>query len=354
MANIPHEPKKRTDLYDLIEQQCTADQIRGFLHQWREESKEVHVSGKKEGLVQHLRDAAASKLIPRAEIIDFLRDCEENGDQYIYFFSPVTADARELCRNPDRIAKLLFKDLGKMGFPLFERVPESYIWSDFRKVGAKWTAKIYGHEVGLTLKGEGYEHGEFVKRYEPEEIRTTCLVIWDGSGQLQIRVPRGDYPQAKLDTRMAKVWSMLKPALSVEEFRPWNMRKIMRRMVEERGKNIDIYGPPIFRVRDSAFNPITFGEHVVPEFDQDDEEDEEDEETPEVGEKEAAIDIIMRGNGPCERLAVRWLAIGSEGQLKTDLRTIISSRAEHELIIPASVNSAAVEYVINQLRSFNR
>jgi hypothetical protein len=152
----------KADIYDLINHHCTSRQIGDFLRKFRDAGAEaISISGKKEELIQHLKDAVAERFITQNDMAAFLREAEENGNQHIFFFVPTTTKAKRRCANRAGTAELLFTSgLDTMNFPLFDRLPSNdreYIWSDFREVvnsSPGWIGKIYGVEVELVLKKE--------------------------------------------------------------------------------------------------------------------------------------------------------------------------------------------------------
>jgi hypothetical protein len=68
------------DAYDLLFQLAAAAQIQELLRvHKRETSKEVMVSGKKQELTDHLKNAARDGFIRFEEVIQLLQESEENG-----------------------------------------------------------------------------------------------------------------------------------------------------------------------------------------------------------------------------------------------------------------------------------
>jgi hypothetical protein len=80
---------EKVDIYQLISHHCTSDQIVHFLRHHRQAgATEVQTSGKKEALIQHLKEAVDEKHIYFPAVLEFLRESEENGNQHIFFFFP--------------------------------------------------------------------------------------------------------------------------------------------------------------------------------------------------------------------------------------------------------------------------
>lgn len=336
---------EKRDLFVLIEEKCTADQIAAILQSYKKKEKNVRVSGKKGEIVEHLKDAISEKIIPKSEAIDLLRECEENGDQHIFYFVPKAKKNKELCADGQHTADLLFPTpLDRMGFPLFQDVPDEHIWSDFRVVSTNgrsgWVGKIYGHESALEFESEEEHPNYLIKKFVRNVERTVCLVRWNPPNLLEIRVPRVE-SRAKLDERLKRVWIMIRPALKQEDFSPWDTRKARCTMVKERKDNSKLYHLPTVYLTDPGSGKAIFAAYT------------EDGSQVSAKEREAAIDLLMKGKTDCDRLVVVWCQVGAPGTLISDLRTIVAPRYSNELVIPARVNSQTVDYVTDRLREFD-
>src|SRR5260370_5266404 len=227
------------NLYILIKELATADEIRDLLRRHKEDHpKEILVSGTKDDVVNHLERAVAEGIVKRTEVLDLLQEAEENGDQHIFYFVPKSAAVARRCKNGQEVASLLWGDewKEKMGFPRFTLVPSSHEWADFR-VGLRrkpndWIAKIYGHEVQRRLfKEETLVDDTLVRYYKKVEQRTVSLARWNegnGPSLLEIRVPRCD-SKATLLFRREAICTRLNPALTEDDCLPWCLRKAIRR-----------------------------------------------------------------------------------------------------------------------------
>src|SRR5262245_37551537 len=98
------------DVYQLIFDLATAEQIRDLLRRHRRESsrevqKEIHLTGNKPDLVDDLRRAVAANHIPFPDVLDLLQEAEENGDQHVFYFAPRNRAARDRYRDGVAIAE---------------------------------------------------------------------------------------------------------------------------------------------------------------------------------------------------------------------------------------------------------
>jgi hypothetical protein len=235
------------DVYAAINEAATNDQIKDLLRRHKEGYREVRVSGNKDELIQHLKDAVSGGFIPSVEIARLVQESEENGDQHVFYYLPKDGAVRLRCGDGSTVAKRLWGAGWEklMSFPVFTRPDSACEWADFRVGLAKkphdWLGKLYGHERHLRLIGEKpTDTGGFIRHFEPEDEATVYVVRWSGPDLLEVRLPRCD-SKGTLLFRMNEVWSRLQPALDRDEFVPWNLKPARHRMLKERKERGALY-----------------------------------------------------------------------------------------------------------------
>jgi len=260
---------KEPDIFELIGQLATAEQIKSLLREYKNEFPEdVYVSGSKTEIIRHLRVAVDRGRIPQNDVADLLQEAEENGDQHILYFKPKSNVVAKKCRDGEEIAKSLWGDEWRKmtKFPRYELVPKSFEWADFR-IGLKkkpndWIAKVYGQEVAFRfIRQETLEDGTLAKYYKTTETRAVCLARWNGPDLLEMRVERCE-SKAQLLVRLNSLWTRLKPAIVQDDFIPWDFKAARKKLLEERSANKEIYHTGSIALTDSAsgkaiFHPYT-------------------------------------------------------------------------------------------------
>jgi hypothetical protein len=80
---------RQLDIYELLDQLATADQIQDLLRRHKkasakEISKEILVGGTKPDVLKNLKSAVDHGHLPPADVIQLLQESEENGSQHIF------------------------------------------------------------------------------------------------------------------------------------------------------------------------------------------------------------------------------------------------------------------------------
>ena len=108
------------DIYKLIDDLATAQEVHAVLRPYKEtHPTEIHLSGNKPDLLADLKKGVLGKWIPEIKVYELLRECEENGDQHILYYTPATDVAKRLLSDGEAVAGNLFGNvgLGKSVFP---------------------------------------------------------------------------------------------------------------------------------------------------------------------------------------------------------------------------------------------
>lgn len=336
--------------YERIAKQCNAEQIRDFLRPYKEASeeasKEITVSSRKDDLIAILRRGVAKGFFTLNAVINLLRECEENGQQHVFYFRPKNQAVRRLCRDFDAIMSRIHGDEWEEEYPIFEFRPESYQWVDFRcGLDGKprdWIAKAYGHERYFERIDIAWPTPDRrVETFSAQTVNVVCLARWNDDDLLEIRVDsqRLDSVKAR-EERLGQVWNLLENALSKEDFEPWELGCARSFMAKNRRGHEDFELGDL-RLLDTDGGVATFKTSV---------------ETESVDDLPARTEAVnaLAAVSDCDVLSIHWKIPSNkpDGGLFT-LSTICGGRFTHELIVRARTSSMAIDHVTNKLRQFD-
>jgi hypothetical protein len=337
------------DLYELLDGLVTQKQIHAILSTFKEKHPDqIRLSGTKPELIENLKSNVISGIIPYWTPFKLLQDGEENGDQHIYFYRPLTKKTQELCQD--------FKQLGidlfgadwerKMLFPKLTKKTDSYEVVDFRETeDGGWVLKVYGFQTyDQKIKVEQYPDQTYAVFWKKVEYRTVLVAHWSmerGKGLLEMRISRDSRP-GRLALHLSMLWSKFKTVVRREDFQEWDFRDVCERLLREGENHTDTYFAGCARLTDSLQGGIEYVPYT------------EHEPLHQARIRVDTIASILDDGGRCARLEVRWLASGSSGRLPQDLTCYIGGQRANELLIPANTSPEGVAYVASQLRHFGR
>jgi hypothetical protein len=344
------DPKHLEEALRLVEDLCTADQVRDLLRVHK--TKDVRITAeKKEDLVRrNLREAITSNAVSISEVFDLIRDAEENGNQHIFYYRPETkklAAALAL----ENVARQLWgtrKESTVAGFPNLTLIPDSFSYSDLRVPGSKkpndWLLKIYGQKaiVRATGKVEHRPGGYIWREFVAEPLRIVLSARWNAPDLLEIRIQR-DESRRRIEEWQQVVWRMLSPALTRAQFSEWPVTPCMRRIVLEAHKHEKVYD-----FRDAGVIDET--NEVIGEFQAISDQGNLFQSTL----ARNAVNKFVNDGGELKALAVRWKTSESSNVPSRELRTLLGVKETHEVLIASHCSALDVEYVTDQLRGFSK
>jgi len=339
---------KDKNLYELVDEHCNAEQVRDLLREFKDRSdeskEEIRLTGNKPDLIENLRRAVSLDLVPRDRAVQLLRDSEENGHQHILYYRAKRGMAAAI-RNYESIVEELIGEEWDESYPMFTFIPDKFQWVDFRRdVHGKprdWIFKAYGQES--YFKHTDTKHPSETRRieiFDAEITRATCLVRWNDPDLLEIRIDsRGLRGRGHLVEREAKIWKLLEPALTKEQFAPWDLSPVQTYVALHRndGDGFSIRGDLKLVDREDG---------VIIVKCQTDEESIDD-----LLSRKIAVDGLLADGAAGHGIRVEWSMPPENPQDKTWLlSTKCGANFDHELIIGAKVSASAVDYVTNRLR----
>jgi hypothetical protein len=339
---------KELNPYDLLNEFATAEEIKVRLLKEPKErlKKDVHVSGTKAHLIQQVKQLVAKKELKFDEVMNLIREGEENGDQHIFYFKAV-GNAKAYLRSGSFPEDLWGEDWGSMNFPKIEVNTERLDWSDYRRsLDGKpkdWIAKLYGEEVHETPYKKDTK-GKYIRHwFATEQVRMVCLLRWNDPDLLEVRISRtGSTGKKTMMERLAKIWELVGGVITPNMVTAWDLRPIHRRMIADRETHKTLFRPGSVALRDSKSGKAEFKPYT------------EDDELDDSAECSAAIDTILNESRTgCDAAAIRWLPQEKVTVFEEPFVTYQTGVFPNELVIrKKAVGSAAIDYVTNQLRRF--
>ncbi len=332
-------------LLDLIEQQCTAEQVKALLRT-ASGNKNVKVSAaSKEELVRkNLREALDSHSLDVEKVYDLLREGEENGPQHIlYFRCPHKDVAQQLTLG--HVRSTLLGTSAPIP-PRLEVKRQDYVIADVRSWNDRkpldWAVKIYGHEVREEPTGEVIRESpsRILKVFVEEEYRYILMARWNAPDLLELRVPR-DSSVVRVDNWYKILRQQLRMVIPFDRFSPWSLRGVSKVLFDEQERNKRIYRLGDAQLEDPDHNFVTF-ESFVPDSDL----------FGEGAAKSAAQDLLLH-NSSYKHQRVIWLEQKDE-KFAGEISCMIGLRAENEVIFSRHQTSRGIDYVTAQLRAFSK
>ncbi|MCA9112110.1 MAG: hypothetical protein KDA52_19305 [Planctomycetaceae bacterium] len=336
-----------TDLYELIEIHSTTEQIQNVLRDHKEHSPDIRISGaRKEDVIDNLREAVKTNLIPIEALYELLCESEENGDQHIFFFTPKTKKLGQKYSDPDDVANALWGDQREetQKFPRLGLKPDTHTWADFRrpKVGqyqSGWIGKIYGHEYYRQKRSEKITDNRITVVYDLLERRSVSIARWNEANILELRVPRvGATSRSKIESQLELLWSFLEPAFPQSDFQPLDLTDRFRLMLQEQNENREVYNLSDVHLTDSGSGVARISARSSGEC------------LSDAPERLTAIDTYLSNGGLCRGLSIYWLP-DSASKVFGDkpLRVVAAPQQPNEIIVPSITTRLGIDYVINQL-----
>lgn len=336
--------KYSNDIFSLLDEYCTKEQIHALLKPFGDHDK-VRLTGNKPEMINvHLRNALDAGVFPVDRVYDLIREGEENGHQFIYYYEPATSKVK---LSLDEVGARLFGTnwQAKMKFPRFELKPEEFLYADLRQWDTRrkphdWALKIYGQQLLERQSDEERIDERTVRRtYVLEPHRLVILVRWNNPNVLEIRVPSHAESKKRARQWLDTAWTMIKRVFTPDNFKPWDLCPARANLVSApKEKYAEVFKFSHSRLEDEDHNVVSYS---AAHTDRD---------------LRSSTNVVnsMKGiGGQCKYLRVTWLPTKDEVITK-ELVTSLGSYEVNELLIGRQCTAQEVEYVTNQLRDFGR
>jgi len=341
--------KELDEVLSLVEQLCTAEQVRDLLRTRKgEENVRISAEDKEDLVRRNLRTAVETKAIDIEKVFGLIRDAEENGNQHIFYYraSHKLADALTF----ERVAKQLWGTSWNKtvaDFPSIRLKTDGYKISDFRPFSNRkpkdWVLKVYGQKTVMRPSGKSNAEpdGSEWRQFVPENLRIVLSARWNAPDLLEIRVQRNE-SRKRIEEWHNQVWSMLSSAMTKEQFKEWELNASMRNIALQSEENIEIYDFRDVGVIDDVNEILGSFEAFSDEGNLFKSQLTRD-----------AVNGFLKSGGDLNSLAVRWVARPTSEPLE-EMRTLLGVKKLHEVLIAGHCKAGDLDYVTNQLRAFSK
>lgn len=338
-------------MFRLVDDFCSTEQITNLLRTVRgTEAIKITAPNKQTLIHTNLRTALERGVIPVEKVYDLVREAEENGTQYIFFYRP--AGVMKTLTVPEIGVTLWGRGWEqKMRFPRVDLVENRFIYADLRpflpdRKPLDWVLKIYGHEIVDRATGVIQELGNnrFTREYVREDRRMVILVRWNNPGLLEIRLPRLSESRKQLLEWLKTTWGMVAPALTEGMFVRWDLVRAQTKMLEEQRKHQKLYRCSNSRIK-NADQKVASYECMLPEDDLFSSE----------GVEESVKAFKGKKDGNCTQMRVTWLQQKNDTVPTREVVTLLGhSEDRNRVLFTGQCTSKDVDYVTEQLRFFSK
>jgi hypothetical protein len=341
--------KELDEVLSLVEQLCTAEQVRDLLRTRKgEENVRISAEDKEDLVRRNLRTAVETKAIDIEKVFGLIRDAEENGNQHIFYHraSQKLADALTF----DHVAKQLWGaswNKTVADFPSIRLKTDDYKISDFRPFTTRkpkdWILKIYGQKTVMRPSGESNTEpdGSEWRQFIPERLRIVLSARWNAPDLLEIRVQRNE-SRKRVEEWYNQVWSILSSAMAKEQFKDWELNTSMRNIALQSEENIELYDFRDVGVVDDVNEILGSFEAFSDEGN--------------LFKSQLTRDAVkgfLKSGGDLNSLAVRWFARPTSEPLE-EMRTLLGVKKLHEVLVAGHCKAGDLDYVTSQLRAFSK
>ncbi|WP_296149896.1 hypothetical protein [uncultured Flavobacterium sp.] len=230
--------------------------------------------------------------------------------------------------------------------------PTSFEWADFRHpyrgISESWLIKIYDKKVREIKADEKIDsvNRERHVTYRTIESRLIYLIEWNEAKQLEIKISRTSFDSNKsLDSSIKLIKkNIYNNGSGIDmhtEVTPLDLTSCINNILDNSVANRKIYALLSVNLLDAEF-----GKASIRCYDEDSDLLSDDS-------RKKAIEAYKQGGGKADGIAVRFLAEGSNGELKSDLSVIIGKEAINKIIIPAKIKPQEYRYVKRKIAEFS-
>jgi hypothetical protein len=335
-------------LFNLINNHCSIPQIQSVLRKYKDINRKIiKIDGdNKESILGNLKQGYEESIIPIDDLYDLIRESEENGHQYIYYYKIKNSSHTKKYSNLKKITKDLFSSNGaNKNFPNLLHLPQNFTWVDLRFTNGDnngWTGKLYDKEERWKQISQKYLSNNLVKEYEKTIDRVVYVLKWLPSGLLELRISKTDSDSFKSrKSRLEAFWRKISPAIRKTEFEKWDLSNVRINLLEKRDNNSNIYILSGTKLKDLQKGVARFDPYL------------EDDDLFSAKARELAIDAYLNNNGYCNSLIVSFKADNSNRALDKNLRIIIGVYQTNEVLINSKIGSKEIDYVRKRLYEFD-
>lgn len=324
----------------LLEQATSLEVVREFLRK-----KTLHFTAgswkemREKRLIPYLNDYKISL----DELVKLVTLAEECGDQHIFLFHCKPEDAIEIMNRSRVHATLRTNGLEHLiGGPDVQRMPSSPTIVEIRwesaEVDLNMVVKIAEIRVKRTLERERSMHGKYIKIYSDEAIRAVNVAKLHRSGLLELRIQSKD-SMTRYDGDLSRFIRLIGQFIPISKFgdisiskakdKMWERRETLKELIRYTDASvIDEQGNKIKAATGSNMNDLS---------------------NSAAGK---SVDYLLREdqNAYCSESNL-WFH--KSDKLSTSVHVLLNG-APNEFAITKKCSSTDYEYVLDQIRHFNR
>jgi hypothetical protein len=338
---MPDDHNNRIEtVLDLLAEATSLDVVREFLRK----KGLYHTAGswkdmREKRLVPYLADFA----ITLEELLELLTSAEECGDQHIFLFHCRPEDAVEMMDRPRAHAALRANGLAHLiDAPDVRRMPATPTIVEVRwetaEVDLNMVIKVAEVRTKRTLERERSLFGKFVKIYSDEQVRAVNVAKLHRTGLLEIRIQSRDNT-TKYDGDLNRLLRLLGQFFPSARFTETSLSQAKDTMWAQREALGDLIRYTDASVIDEQGNRIKAA----------------------TGSNKSDLSSSAAGKSVDYMLKEDQNAYCSESNLwfqKSDVLPtsvhVLLNGAPNEFAITKKCSAADYEYVLNQIRHFNR
>ncbi|MGE6353971.1 hypothetical protein ACQKCJ_08835 [Flavobacterium sp. NPDC079362] len=329
--------------------------IHEILKKYKEDNKDdIKLTGNKTFLINNLLDAVKGGIITEFDVQSLIKDSEEFGDQYIFFFKPIDNLVINKYNDGIKIADSIIHPSVRSRFPKLNLKPTSFEWADFRYpyrgISGSWLIKIYDKKV-REIKADEKINSAIRERYvtyRTIESRLIYLVEWNDAKQLEIKISRTSFDSTKsLESSLKLIKkNIYNNGSGIDmhtEVTPLDLTSCINNILDNSVVNRKIYTLLNVTLLDAEFGKASircYDDQGTSDLLSDDS-------------RKKAIEAYKEGGGRADGIAVKFLADGSNGELKSDINVIIGKEAINKIIIPAKIKPQEYRYVKRKIAEFS-
>lgn len=338
---MPDDHNKQIDnVIDLLEGATSLEVVREFLRK-----KELHFTAGswKEMRERRLIPYLADFKISLDELIKLVTLAEECGDQHIFLFQCKPVDAIEIMDRSRVHATLRANNLAHLiNGPDVHRMPDSPSIVEIRwesaEVDLNMVVKIAEVRTKRTLERERSMHGKFIKIYSDEPIRAVNVAKLHRSGLLELRIQSNDN-MTKYDGDLNRFIRLIAQFIPISYFGDisiskakdtmWGRRETLKELIRYTDASvIDEQGNRIKAATGSNKNDLS---------------------NSAAGK---SVDYLLKedANAYCSESNL-WF--NKSDKLSASIHVLLNG-APNEFAITKKCTATDYEYVLNQIRYFNR
>lgn len=335
---------ERELVFKLLQENSTLGQVAQYLKR-----KGLHYSAGSwdELFGKRLSKSLESQELSREDLIELIRLSEEYGTQHVFLYITKAKRARHLV-NKTRVES----QLDKMGFssligrPRILDQPLSPTITDVR-CDDSLVAKVVERRVYQRFVDQRVEGNFIVKRYKETEVRAVNIFKLDDDGTLELRIFRHEN-SSDYRNDVTKMWNLLGFLFPHSDFDELSIAKSKTNLWTKRNtlKSVVRYSDSVLRNSLGTALSASTGSEQQSLFD-------------DQG-ASSSLDEFLKHRAYCDSSNIWWLKGG--GKQSEDEFDVLRSRDVHvilkgatnEFSIPAQCSKQDYEYVLNQLRKYNK